>query len=218
VFDASVLSRLVGLQGGLHPTIRAESKRVIRALEQAIDVLEVTAVGHDDGILQLESADARVLGLDRRAVIVEFGLDGEVVQLDGSLELVRRSAPYAVALHLVVTPDVLQRRNWVRMPTRVAARIAADDGPGSWLPTTTRDVSPGGACVTTVGDLTAGQRVRVELQLASGQIEVAGEVLDVQGDGTTRIRFDGVAEEDVQRLLRHHADLDAARGYPYATF
>ncbi|HTZ10729.1 MAG TPA: PilZ domain-containing protein [Acidimicrobiales bacterium] len=221
VFDASVLARLVGLQGGLRPTIRAESKRVIRALEQSIDTLEITVVGHEGGILQVESADARVLGLDHRAVVVDIPLDGEDVQLEGSLELLRPSPPYRVALHPVATPDTLQRRNWVRVPTKVAARMAGAEEPrGSerWIATTTRDLSPGGTCVTTVGEVEPGQRVRLELRLATGQIEVEGVVLAVMDDGTTRIRFEGVAEEDVQRLLRHHVDLESARGYPYASY
>jgi len=221
VFDKSVLARLVGLQGDLRPTIRAESKRVIRALEQSVDTLEVTVVGHEGGILVLETTDARVLGLDHRAGVIGFRLGDEEVQLEGSLELLHRSPPYRLALHPVATPDVLQRRNWVGVPTNVAARLAnAEEVRGSehWLATTTRDLSPGGACVTTVGDLQPGQRLRIELQLATGLVEVEGEVLAVVRDGTTRIRFDVVAEESVKRLLRHHVDLEAARGYPYGTY
>lgn len=63
-----------------------------------------------------------------------------------------------------------------------------------------------------MGDLQPGQRLRIELQLATGRIEVEGELLAVADDGTTRIRFDDVAEEDVQRLLRHHVDLEVSPG------
>jgi len=220
VFDASVLARLVGWSGGLRPTIRAESQRVIRALEAAVDTLDVTVVDHDGGIVHIESADARILGLDRRAVVVDFRSDDELIQLEGSLELLRSSAPYLVALHPVAMPDKLQRRNWVRVPTKVAVRLtdaAAPAGGEVWHATTTRDLSPGGACVMTVGDVHAGQQLRIDLQLASGRIEVQGEVLRVLDDGTTRIKFHGVSESDVQRLLRHHVDLEAVQGYPYAS-
>lgn len=221
MFDASVLTRLVGMQGALRPTIRSESTRIIRALEQAIDAVDVLVVGHESGVLQLESGDAKVFDLDHRAVVIAFVLDGEDVQLEGSLELRTRNTPYQMVLHPVVTPHVLQRRKWVRVPTKVAVQLTpADSEPGSeqWLATTTRDLSPGGACVSTVGDFQPGQRLRIELHLATGQIEVVGEVLAVVADGTTRIRFDNVSEDDIQRLLRHHSDLEAARGYPWPRF
>jgi c-di-GMP-binding flagellar brake protein YcgR len=123
-------------------------------------------------------------------------------------------------LHPIAVPDQLQRRQWTRVPTNVAARVTAADGrPGNeqWHATTTRDLSPGGACVVTVGALRAGQRVRIDLRLASGNVEVTGEILDIAADGTARIRFVNVPESDVQRVLRHHMDLQAAKHYPYAT-
>jgi hypothetical protein len=65
--------------------------------------------------------------------------------------------------------------------------------------------------VVTVGDIRFGDRLRIDLQLATGRMEVMGHVLDVMGDRTTRIRFEDVPDSDAQRLQRHPVDLQFAR-------
>jgi len=219
VFDASVLARLTGMSGRLRLAVSMGSSRIIRAGQEQATV-DVDVAGHDGGILHMECTDARILELDRRAVVIEFQSGGQIVPLEGSLEIMRPAPPYLVAVHPLAVPDTLQRRNWIRVPTTVAVRLAdADAPPGAevWHATTTRDLSPGGVCLSTVGDLRVGQRLRLDLRLASGQLELLGQVLDVVLDGTTRIGFLGVSESDQQRLLRHHVELQAARGYPYST-
>jgi hypothetical protein len=219
VFDPSVLTRLVGLSGRIQPTIKASSQRIIRAGETT-PAIDVTFVGHDGGAMKVESAAPQILGLDGRAVVIEFLSGTELIRLEGSLAIERTTAPFLAALHPIAMPDQLQRRRWTREPTNVAVRVAnADDPPGSetWHTTTTRDLSPGGACVVTVGFLQVGQRLRIDLRLASGQVDLTGEVLDILKDGTTRIQFTGASQSDVQKVLRHHMDLQVAKQYPYGT-
>jgi c-di-GMP-binding flagellar brake protein YcgR len=219
VFDASVLDRLVGWSGKIQPKNRAQSQRIIRA-KDLIGAIEVIVVGHENGVMKVESDASQILQFEGHAVVIEFRTETELIRLEGSLAIHGSTPPFVATLHPIAMPDQLQRRQWARVPTNVAVRVAAADDPAeaeTWHTTTTRDLSPGGACVVTVGALRAGQRVRLDLRLASGNVNVIGDILDIAADGTARIRFVNVSEPDVQRVLRHHMDLQAAQQYPYAT-
>jgi len=214
VYDASVLARLAGWSGVLRPAVATESRRIIRAGEDAGTALDVTVAGYQGDILQIESSDSRMIGLDRRAVVVDFRSGAELLRLQGSLEILGSAPPFLAALHPVTVPGELQPRRSVRVPTRVTVRLTpADSSPGAevWHETTTRDLSAGGVRLGTVGEIHVGQRLRIELDLSSGPIALVGDVLDVMDDTTTRIRFVGVSESDAQRLLRHRDDLQIAR-------
>jgi hypothetical protein len=210
MYDASVLARLAGWSGGLRPVVTTQSRRVIRAGDEAAAALEVRVAGYEGGILQVESADSRILGFDRRAVVIDFRSGAERFRLQGSLEILSQTPPLLAALHPVTVPGELQPRKSVRVPTNVAVRLASADSPTGeevWHTTTTHDLSTGGVRLRTVGDIRDGQRLRINLELANGPIELVGDVLEVIGDGTSRIRFVDVSESDAQRLLGHHVDL-----------
>jgi len=220
VFDANVLARLAGWSGGLRPVVTTQSRRVIRAGQDAVATIDVTVAGYESGILRVETADSAILGFDQRAVVIDFRSGAEVLRLQGSLEILSRTPPLRAALHPVTVPGELQPRRSPRVPTNVAVRLtSAYSSPGAevWHATTTRDLSAGGVRLRTVGELSAGQRLRINLELASGPIELVGDVLEVIGDGTTRIRFIDVSESDAQRLVRHHVDLHGTREHRDAT-
>ncbi len=213
MYDAGALSRLAGRTGGLQPVVANDSRRIIHAGEEAVTELEVTVAGYEGDVVRIESVDSRIHAFDRRAVVISFGSGPERLRLNGSLEIVRPTPPILAVLHPITVPGELQRRKSVRVPTNVAARLArADDSPdvAVWHPTTTRDLSDGGVRLRTVGDFEVGQRLRVDLSLATGTVELSGEVVENVGDGTTRIRFIDVSEADLQRLQRHSVDLRVA--------
>jgi len=206
--DTSVLARLMGQSGSLRAAGAAEPRRIIRAGEDALVRLEVSVVGHEDGVLRIESTDSQILGLDGRAVVVDFGSGAERLHLSGSLELLTPMAPFLAALHPVMLPDGLQRRRAVRVPTQLIVRLALDEDPPhrmTWYTTKTCDLSAGGVRLITVGDLLVGQRIRIALELSAEPLEVAGTVLDVLDDGTSRIRFLDVSDSDSLRLQRFTA-------------
>jgi hypothetical protein len=213
LYDAGALARLAGRTGGLQPVVDSESRRIIHAGEESATALEVTVASYEGHVLHIESADTRVHGFDGRAVVIVFGSGEERLRLHGSLEIIRPTPPILAALHPITIPDQLQRRKSVRVPTNVAARLAQADGSSDaavWHATTTRDLSDGGVRLRTVGDFGVGQHLRIHLALATGPVELSGEVIEVVGDGTTRIRFIEVSESDLQRLQHHSVDLQVA--------
>jgi len=221
LFDASVLARLVGLPGGLRPAITGGSQRIIRAVEDSVDTLDVTVVGEEGGIIHVECADPRILALDRRAVVIAIRPGEDLLRLEGSLELVRPIEPFRAALHLVAMPDVLQRRKWARAPTNVVVRLTVTEDSADdplWHETRTVDLSPGGVCLTTIDVLQVGQHIRMHLQLAGGLVDVRGEVLALTGAGTARVRFVDAPESEMERHVRHHLDVEAAQQYPFTTY
>jgi hypothetical protein len=219
VFDASVLARLMGWSGGLRVAGTTKSKRIVRSDEYTAATIDVTVVGDEEGIVRVESPDEGILEYDGRTVAIDFGTGMDSVRLEGSLEILSPTPPILAALHPIAMPERLQRRQWVRVSTYVAARVAdADAPPGGqvWYSTTTNDLSPGGTCLRTVGDFRAGQRLRIDLRLASGQVELIGTVLRILDDGTTRIQFSDLSESDMEKLTNHPIDIQVGQWYPYA--
>ncbi len=212
MYDAGALARLAGRTGGLQPVVANDSRRIIHAGEESVTALEVTVASYEGHVLHIESTDSRVHAFDGRAVVIVFGSGEERLRLQGSLEIIRPTPPILAALHPITVPDGLQRRKSVRVPTNVAARVAQAGSPDSavWHTTTTRDLSDGGVRLRTVGDFGVGQHLWIHLALATGPVELSGEVIEVVGDGTTRIRFIDVSESDLHRLQRHSVDLQVA--------
>jgi len=203
-YDASVLARLTGRSGGLRPAGSTTSSRIIRGTDSTT-TLQVRVTGHGKGTLLLESTDPRMVGLDRRAVVVDFGSGSDFLRLHGSIEILPSTDRILVALHPVAVPRGLQRRQAVRVRTEKTVQLARYEGGSegrTWHTTTTVDFSAGGARLATIGDFQVGQRLVIAMELASGPIELMGQVLAIMDDGTTRIRFIDVPNPDGMRLLQ----------------
>jgi hypothetical protein len=76
-------------------------------------------VDHEGGVLQVERANAGILPLEGRAVVIDFRSGAEVVSLAGSLEIRRPTTPFLAAVRLT----------------------SADSPPGSAVGTTPRPVT-----------------------------------------------------------------------------
>lgn len=213
-FDPTVLARLTGWSGVVKPAAAAPAKqRIIRA-GAAAEGIEVTVVDHAGGDLQVRTADPRIAGLNGRAVVADFRSSTGVLRLQGSLEMLPAvdgtAGSQVAAIRPFVIPDGLQRRASVRVPTNVAVRFRIVGGDGVHWSTTTRDLSAGGAKTATVGDVEAGHRLLLELDLSSGTVTVEGDVLELTDQGTTRIRFRDVPPATAESIERHIAQVPAA--------
>ena len=218
MFDESVVARLVGLSGELRPAISASSPRIVRALENNLDTVPIEVVGHGEGAAHMESADARLLALDHRAVVVDLHESLNTLRLEGSLTLLPTEKRFRACFFPLALPETLQRRRWARSAITVGAQIAvaSDAGEAAWHSTTTSDLSAGGGCVLSVEGFEEGMAVRMILGLVSGEFQVTGRVLQIKEDGTTRIMFFDHEESELQRLLQHHVYVQASRHFPYA--
>jgi len=120
-------------------------------------------------------------------------LHGEAVFEDASL----------VRFHADTDPEVIQRRQFVRVH---AAREVTINSPPLHIPrsTYTVDISGGGMLVSDAGHLSLDDLVRFEVRFGDSDKPAEGvaRVVRIDANGRRGLRFETIAEDDRQRLIR----------------
>jgi c-di-GMP-binding flagellar brake protein YcgR len=107
-------------------------------------------------------------------------------------------------VELTAEPQVDQRRHHVRVPARVPGVVGPrDPSTGQPLHTFTIDVSGGGLLVAGAGPVEPGAPVAVTVKLPDREpLTSDGRIARVTETGHVALRFDGIADEQREELVR----------------
>ncbi len=199
------------------------------------DSLWAVLAGQGGGVLRVETGDERARYLDGQTVWMRIpSVQGSgVVQAVVLVEvLVPEPPPIVLALRLRTEPEVVQRRQWVRVSVQVDVVIEPlgaageslqpgepgepgeagghgdDGGHSDPVGTVTIDLSAGGMKIKSIPGLGMGQLIRAVCYLPPSRtpVEVEGEVIGVDPGETTRIMFRNVREGTSQKLSKFAYD------------
>jgi len=170
--------------------------------------LMATVMGTTDrSQLQLETDDLTVLHLNGRAVYAEPTSSATLFRVQGMFEVVAHHPPPAVCIlspfdHL----GVLERRQWIRVPTVVPVTMTTGGSSGAEravIHTVSIDLSGGGIKLSNGPGIKVGSQVTLSVELPVGSAEVDAQVLATGRDGVTRLRFLRMPESVHNRIVRH---------------
>jgi c-di-GMP-binding flagellar brake protein YcgR len=115
-----------------------------------------------------------------------------------------------VRFHAVEGPEVLQRREFVRVEASQPVMVATDEGPQ--VDAHTVDVSGGGLLLTGLDALEIDTPVRFKLHLHTGEAPIEGNarVVRTSADGKRGVVFEEISRQDRQRLIRFVFDRQRA--------
>jgi hypothetical protein len=133
-------------------------------------------------------------------LVLEFTNERGRVRLQGAVTLVDRELLRFTELH---SPEVIQQREYVRVPSTRPVTVSAGASQGS-IQTFSVDVSGGGMLLAGPGTLKIGERVHFRLSTAQGGAPITGTGTVVRADarGHRAICFDEIGEGDHRRLVR----------------
>jgi PilZ domain-containing protein len=164
--------------------------------------------------LCIESDDLDVLKLGDRAVYAQPVSSATLFRIQGMFEILTYDPLPAECLLTPFAHDgVLERRQWIRVPTVLPVRLelAGNAHAGKMrIETTSVDLSGGGLKICDGPSAKDGLHVEVVIELPTGPIEVAAEVLETMPDGITRLRFVQMKESAYRRVVRHIFDVQRA--------
>jgi len=212
VSDADIFSAFVGRWVELRPADRAGALRVtkteLQRWDRPLEVAVISRTGNSQ--LRLGTKDRRVLDLADRAVYAEFSSSEALFRVRGMLEIVDHHPPSTICMLMPFEhPEAIQRREWVRVRTVLPVEIATckrSAGDGKVIRTTSVDVSGGGIKLRDGLGVGVGSKVILAVELPSGPVEIGAEVLEIEPDGATRLRFLKVPESARRRIVRHIFD------------
>lgn len=134
---------------------------------------------------------------------VEYAGPRGLVRIEGRGTVVTHDL---VRFHLAGAVDVLQRRDFVRVPVvrpLALARLRADGTPGAWVETLTANLSGNGLLAAGPETLGAGEEVRFRLHLPDGEpIEGRGRVARLTDEGRRAIAIEELDRDGRRRLVR----------------
>jgi c-di-GMP-binding flagellar brake protein YcgR len=132
--------------------------------------------------------------------LLEYVTARGLVTMHGQAVLQERDL---VRFNAVADPEVLQRRDYVRVQAPQVVTLGADLA-GEPLSTYTVDLSGGGMLLTAVEGLKPGTEVRFRMALGDDEapIEGAGRVVRVSDDGKLALVFEQISTVERQRLIR----------------
>ncbi len=100
--------------------------------------------------------------------------------------------------------EVIQEREYVRVPATRPVAVSAASGPGS-VQTFSVDLSGGGMLLAGPGTLKVGERIGFRLTTAQGGAPIVGTgtVVRTDSQGRRAVCFDEISEGDHRRLVRY---------------
>jgi hypothetical protein len=136
--------------------------------------------------------------LDQLAI--EFTSRSGRVRLQGA---VTRESGEELRFRDLRAVEVLQQREYVRVPASRPATVSTGSGEG-WVSTFCVDVSGGGMRLAGPATLMIGEQVNFRLSTSTGgaQISGTGTVVRIDPEGRPAICFDSIGEGDHRRLMR----------------
>lgn len=187
------------------------------ALERGQHVLLRPAVGGAPVPAQVEATDGEILTLvlsvrpapgapgwgDGRA-IVEYTTRRGVHRAGGTV-LVDPAQPEVLRLRHDGQPEVLQRRNFVRVDAVVPVQVKITDPLRGSAHTTTLNVSGGGMLFRDPIGLPFGARVEVVVELAAGSapVRAVGRIAREVSDEVKGMEIVEIGRDDRERLIRY---------------
>jgi hypothetical protein len=124
-----------------------------------------------------------------------------LVRFSGEIELAGRDL---VRFHVLSQPEVLQRREFVRVES-VQPVVLAHDGGELSIDTHAIEISGGGMLLSGPESLGPGSRLRFSLHLDPEDAPILGEasVVRAAADGQRALVFDEISTGDRQRLIHY---------------
>jgi len=131
---------------------------------------------------------------------IEFTSRGGRIRLQGE---VTREGDDELRFSELRAVEVLQRREYVRVPASRPANVSDGVGEG-WVSTFCVDVGGGGMRLAGPATLAVGTQLAFRLSTAKGgaQISGTGTVVRIDRDGRPAICFDAISEGNHRRLMR----------------
>src|SRR5271163_3606642 len=133
-------------------------------------------------------------------VAIEFATRSGRVRLGGT---VTRESGEELRFRDLRAVEVLQQREYVRVPASRPATLSTGSGEG-WVSTFCVDVGGGGMRLAGPATLMIGDQVGFRLSTSAGgaQISGTGTVVRIDPEGRPAICFDSIGEGDHRRLMR----------------
>jgi hypothetical protein len=159
-------------------------------------------------VVALTVPDARVGRLVGREVSVEATTGRGIQRFTGVLQAVAGER-FRVAIS--GEAERIQRREWARVECVVPVKVLPISEPGGGE-TTTSNVSGGGVLVRDIWNLPLGTDVRVELEVEPGKppVKALGRIVRAADTDYKGVRFDDLAREDEDRLIKFIRDRERA--------
>lgn len=180
------------ITGGKEGTLTTPAGRPVpvRVYERPSDVLMLVVMVGD--AVELESETVEPL-------LLEYASANGLVRFRGHAVLEARDL---VSFQVSTEPEVLQRRDFVRVEAMQPVVIATEDGERE-LDTHALDISGGGMLLTRLDTLAVGRAVRFSLQLDEGEPVLGrAHVVRAAGEGRRALVFDEISRADRERLIR----------------
>lgn len=162
----------------------------VRTFERGQDVMLVVLVETEEHAPDDHVDAAKLEYTSMRGVV---RLHGEAVFEDRSL----------IRFHTHGTPEVEQRRSFVRVTAPKAVRLETEDQHERYLHAV--DLSGGGMLLADAENLEAGETVRFTMGLGDNEPAITGEatVVGIRDNGKRALEFARIDEHDRQRLIRY---------------
>ena len=159
-------------------------------------------------VVALTVPDNRVGRLVGREVSVEATTGRGIQRFTGTLQSAGGER-YKVVV--IGEAERIQRREWARVDCVVPVKVLPISEPGGGA-TVTSNVSGGGCLVRDIWNLPLGTDVRVELEVEPGGTPVLalGRVVRAADTEHKGVRFDDLAREDEDRLIKFIRDRERA--------
>jgi hypothetical protein len=150
-------------------------------------------------VLLLDVGD-QLDGEQLEPALLEYASARGMVKVRGQAVLQERDL---VRFNAVGDPEVLQRRDYVRVRAPQVVTLTADLV-GEPLSTYAVDLSGGGMLLTAAQGLKPGAQVRFGIDLKDGEapIEGSGRVVRISDDGELALVFEQISTVERQRLIR----------------
>jgi c-di-GMP-binding flagellar brake protein YcgR len=168
-----------------------------------VGTLPATVESADGGVIAVALAvpDNRVQRLEGREVSIESATARGIQRYTGTLKLGAR--PELLQVVVAGEAERIQRREWARIEAIVPVRVKPLTEPGGGE-TTSLNVSGGGVLINDPWNLPMGTDVRVELVTEAGgpPVHALGRVVRSPQPDQKGIRFDDLARDDEERLIK----------------
>jgi hypothetical protein len=203
--EADVLSDLVGRRIELRPALGHDRRSAAWDIPVRADALSLT----ERSQLRLRVIDPRIVDLGDRPVYGEFSSTEALFRVHGNLEILETPSPPVVCLLTPYQrPEMIQRRQWLRVKTELPVQIACPALEEAQMVSV--DLSGGGVCLRGDLEIDPESELTLTVELPSGPTTVQGEVVDVCREGTVRVRFLRLPESARVRIVRHVFDVQLA--------
>jgi c-di-GMP-binding flagellar brake protein YcgR len=159
-------------------------------------------------VVALTVPDSRVGRLVGREVSVEATTGRGIQRFSGELQAVGGERFRVV---VIGEAERIQRREWARVDCVVPVKVLPISEPGGGQ-TTTGNVSGGGCLFRDIWNLPLGTDVRIELEVEPGgqPVRALGRVVRSADTEHKGVRFDDLAREDEDRLIKFIRDRERA--------